>query len=1039
MRMIKVAKALLSTVLAIGMLPTSALAVDYESYHGFTTSTVPVLPDEEIHPKLWFDASQTNSVYQKRNANEYTQALWQSISNSSYLTAELPSVPTCPPSLTNEAKEEIHHYYGDMARIAKYNAFMFAMEGSEQHKLRAVEALTRAYDGPMYTCSVIEPTVSSSPIDETYRALWAQNFAAAYDWMHPHLTVEEDELIRERFVREARELNDKMYLWGPRPHNHRSKPAWGLGTLALTLSEHEEASVWLRTALEAANTNTKYFFSSDGVYREGSQYYIYSHINFVPFLYHYKNVSGVDNFKVYKPAFIWEFHVSNNKGWMPNFADSYLRHNFMQMVAGQFMTEEDHTPLHPEAKWGNLFQWRYEHTDTSPWGGEFGNNAGASYDDTLDLDKYLTYDPTVESIAPQRSGTHFFDEGGQTVLRNNWNYNEPSSRYLLFHGVAEADNHNNFDHLSFIIHAENQMMASDAGYSRSAYGDEIRRTWYRTAPAHNTVTLDGKWPVDRAENQTPDSKYSIDTEFFDFQQKEARFIPISNNTAKGESELLFPPDEESLGYMKRAVAFPGQDYFVIADQLVSKDQGTFDLYLHGGRGEMTGSGNHRLWTYRDDAYGSAAQFAAWIFSDGAEFTDHEGELTYVKGDYGVFDYVKATKSSSNAANFMQVLIPLGKQATLPRVTELSDAARVGGTVEKDGNIDTFLVQQEPALQTLGRVTTDGTFAYVRQNGMVYHWAVREAQKLTYENENLFLASVPITLAMDTSRREKIEGLVSTNESDYELSLANPVGKVPDRATLNGVVIPILNHNEGRTVLSGLNGGGELVIEYRDEEGFQSAIPGVVTDLSVESVSASSISLRWTAPEMPEGMVRPFYDLRYSTAPITEANWEVAAQVNSEPGMAEPGTVQSMEVTGLRPSTEYYFAVKIRDHSLSPSALSNVSRAKTDALILGIPEFSDADGNPVQSLARAAGFLGTHVQIENPGDQAVPVTLLVVLYKPDDSVAKTTFLSRSLKAQTKEAFNIGFQLPDEMNSYYIKVFAWDSLMRMQPYGPAFRFQ
>ncbi|WP_261177024.1 hypothetical protein [Anaerobacillus sp. CMMVII] len=314
---------MLCFTLILGLIPNNIYgntnySIDYESYNGFTVPEEPILPAEEVHPKLWFNKSEISDLYNKRLQDDYAATLWNSISTSNYLTMKFPEVPRCESN-----SSFIHGYYGHMARIAKYNAFMFVMEGNQVHRQRAIEALMRAYDGPIYDCAAIDPTVSGSPIDETYRAMWAQNYAAAYDWVYHELTPEQNEVIREKLAYEAQVTNDNLFIWGPRPHNHRSKPAWGLGSLALVLSDHPDAATWLETGLRAANTNTSYFFSSDGVYREGSQYYIYSHINFVPFLYHYKNVSNVNHFEIFKPAFIWEFHVSNNNGWMPNFADSF--------------------------------------------------------------------------------------------------------------------------------------------------------------------------------------------------------------------------------------------------------------------------------------------------------------------------------------------------------------------------------------------------------------------------------------------------------------------------------------------------------------------------------------------------------------------------------------------------------------------------------------------------------------------------------------------------------------------------------------------
>ena len=100
----------------------------------------------------------------------------------------------------------------------------------------------------------------------------------------PALSPEVDRQIRDRLGREAECVYENLYTWTrDSPHNHLSKPAWGLGSIALTLSSDPRAKAWLARALEATNRNTRYFFSGAGLYREGSHYLLFSLTNFVAF------------------------------------------------------------------------------------------------------------------------------------------------------------------------------------------------------------------------------------------------------------------------------------------------------------------------------------------------------------------------------------------------------------------------------------------------------------------------------------------------------------------------------------------------------------------------------------------------------------------------------------------------------------------------------------------------------------------------------------------------------------------------------------
>lgn len=703
------------------LLAAAAPAVDYDAYTGWAVDATPVLPEAEVHPSLWFGAEEVPGLRAKRDQDAVAATLWAQVVSSPFLDMPFPEVPA-----VDADKKTIHQYYGSMAQIAKYNAFMFQMmkDGPERARYlgRAIDALERAFDGPIYD---LDPIIKGSPVDEIYIGVWLQNYAAAYDWVQRHLDPSRDEAIRERLARQAEWVADNLYRWGDRPHNHLSKPAWGLASMALAMPSHPQADAWLQLGLEAANSNTRYFFSADGIYREGSHYLVFSWINFVPFLYHYRNVSGVDQFPAFQPVMEWGIVARNGKGWLPNIEDAFIRPFPAHMVAGAYLDAP--TRLHPSAPLGNLLQWAYETTDFGPFVASEKktgfNYTGATWDYTLPLDLYLTYTPGIEPVPPDVSPTVFLD-GGQSFFRNAWKTGDPSGRYLLFQGVAEADNHAHEDHLSFILFAENQMMASDGGYTRSGYRDPMRTNWFIRAPSHNVVTLDGSAPVDAGESVTPASRHRIDTDFFDFEEKEA---PYPNG-----------------GRLKRAVAFPGESYYVVADTVTSPKPAEAVLYLHGGRGAMEGEGTRRTWTFEEDEYGPAARLDAWIFGNDLAFQDHEGEITYIKGDYAAYPYVTAS-ATGETLSFLQILVPAAKGAEAPVVQALDVAPAVGAVVTEGSTTDLFLLQASQAATAAGTLRTDGTFCWIRLEGdAVLAGAVRDGTYVRHRGKTLFDSPTPAT-------------------------------------------------------------------------------------------------------------------------------------------------------------------------------------------------------------------------------------------------------------------------------------------------------
>jgi phosphodiesterase/alkaline phosphatase D-like protein len=110
-------------------------------------------------------------------------------------------------------------------------------------------------------------------------------------------------------------------------------------------------------------------------------------------------------------------------------------------------------------------------------------------------------------------------------------------------------------------------------------------------------------------------------------------------------------------------------------------------------------------------------------------------------------------------------------------------------------------------------------------------------------------------------------------------------------------------------------------------------PAPVASLAITGVTDSTASLSWTAvgDDSLTGIATS-YDIRYSTTPITAANFTSATPVSGVPLPATPGTSQSVVVHNLSREVTYYFAMRVIDDAGNASALSNVpSRATTDTM------------------------------------------------------------------------------------------------------------
>ncbi len=107
--------------------------------------------------------------------------------------------------------------------------------------------------------------------------------------------------------------------------------------------------------------------------------------------------------------------------------------------------------------------------------------------------------------------------------------------------------------------------------------------------------------------------------------------------------------------------------------------------------------------------------------------------------------------------------------------------------------------------------------------------------------------------------------------------------------------------------------------------------GVPQGLSAAAATPNSVTLTWTAPGDDGSLGQASqYDIRYSLTPITDASWSSATQVSNEPAPQPAGSIETFDVTGLQPSTAYYFAIKTGDEVPNWSALSNVVTKATTA-------------------------------------------------------------------------------------------------------------
>lgn len=109
-------------------------------------------------------------------------------------------------------------------------------------------------------------------------------------------------------------------------------------------------------------------------------------------------------------------------------------------------------------------------------------------------------------------------------------------------------------------------------------------------------------------------------------------------------------------------------------------------------------------------------------------------------------------------------------------------------------------------------------------------------------------------------------------------------------------------------------------------------PAAVSDLAVIATTPSSFTLRWTATG-DDGVIgtATSFDMRYSSSPITPANFNSASYVDGEPAPQPPGTLQTVVAQPFGAGTTWYFAMQVIDEVGNRSALSNIAVGTTSVI------------------------------------------------------------------------------------------------------------
>src|SRR3989339_24129 len=195
-----------------------------------------------------------------------------------------------------------------------------------------------------------------------------------------------------------------------------------------------------------------------------------------------------------------------------------------------------------------------------------------------------------------------------------------------------------------------------------------------------------------------------------------------------------------------------------------------------------------------------------------------------------------------------------------------------------------------------------------------------------------------------------DGTTGAAASSYIIGYAN--SQITDATWGNATkvtqnIIPKTPGQPETYTVNGLNGSTlyYFAVKAVDDGGLQSVVsnspnettlnppadiiaPAQIT-LSAGSATQTAITLSWTAVG-DDGTISTAtsYDIRYSLAQITDANWGSATPVTGEPTPKAAGGSETKVINGLTENTQYYFAIKAGDEIPNMGPLSNIASART---------------------------------------------------------------------------------------------------------------
>jgi Heparinase II/III-like protein/Heparinase II/III N-terminus len=303
----------------------------------------------------------------------------------------------------------------------------------------------------------------------------------------------------------------------------------------------------------------------------------------------------------------------------------------------------------------------------------------------------------IEPAEPRKQSIGF-SQGGYYVMRDGWT---ADANYLLFdcgpHGVSNCG-HAHADALAFELATNGRTLLVDPG-TFSYTGSSEARNWFRSSPAHNTLTLDSE---SSSVSAGPFSWTSIAK------------IECTSWLSRGGFDFVSGRHD---GYQRleapathiRSILFVKNRYWVVLDEIESKGNHNADLWFHfdAGANPLIEA------TEGPEIVLAERGLDITVFGDAGRWRREEGWVSYCYGSREPARVYAYSAQTTGGGRFISFLLPRAER----RSYKVREVEAIGGkafAVTHENGVDIVMIRAGDSEQVeMERLASNFAWTWVR--------------------------------------------------------------------------------------------------------------------------------------------------------------------------------------------------------------------------------------------------------------------------------------------------------------------------------------